>query len=126
MRIKSVSILRLASRMSFPVLNQYLSYGKIPIEYRHNRDGLRDFFSVNWVKLSDITNWDNMNLRSLSVRTNHVRLVDPEITFTTTTERLALVYYYKCKEKDVHVPDFIVRDNNSGNIYLPQNIFVSI
>ena len=111
--------------MSLPILNEYLSYGKIPIAQRHTRDGLRAYFSPNWVKLTDIPNYNTVDLRNVSVRTDHVRLIDPEITFTTTTERIALYYYYKCKGKDIRVPGFIVRDNNSGNIYLPQNCFVS-
>ena len=111
--------------MSLPFLNEYLSYGRIPIALRHNREGLRPYFSPNWLKLCDIPNYNNIDLRNVSVRTDHVRLTDPEITFTTTSERVALYYYYKCQGKEVHVPGFIVRDNNSGNIFLPQNCFIS-
>uniref|UniRef100_A0A914ZD64 Uncharacterized protein n=1 Tax=Panagrolaimus superbus TaxID=310955 RepID=A0A914ZD64_9BILA len=111
--------------MPLPHLNEYLSYGKIPILYRHNREGLRAYYSPNWVKLSEIHNYDNLDLRSVYVRTDHVRLVDPELTFTTTTERISLYFYYKCKGKEVHIPGFIVRDNNNGNIYLPQNCYIS-
>ena len=111
--------------MSLPILDKYLCYGRIPLNYRHQRDGLRDFYCTNWTKLCDIDNWATIDLRSLSVRTNHVRLTDAEIVFTTNTERAALIKYYNTKDKQVHVPGFIVRDNHSGNIYLPQDCYVS-
>uniref|UniRef100_A0A914Y9N1 Uncharacterized protein n=1 Tax=Panagrolaimus superbus TaxID=310955 RepID=A0A914Y9N1_9BILA len=94
------------------------------MNYCHQREGLREYHCANWVKLCDIGNWNMIDLRSLSVWTNHVKLIDPEITFTTNVEELSLIHYYQVKGRQVSVPKFIIRDNNSGNIYLPQDCFV--
>ena len=105
-------------------LNSYLSYGRIPDNQRHQRVGTRVIDIKYWIKLTQVPNWACLDLKHMSVRTDFVRLVDPEICFTTNTERSALYEYYNKRNRTVVIPQFIVRDNNHGNIYLPQDISI--
>uniref|UniRef100_A0A914QJW7 Uncharacterized protein n=1 Tax=Panagrolaimus davidi TaxID=227884 RepID=A0A914QJW7_9BILA len=105
-------------------LNQYLSYGRIPEYQRHQRIGTRTYQTTYWTRLTQIPNWGWIDLRGMSVRTDFVRLVDAEICFTTNIERNALEEYYSKRGRKVAVPQFIVHDNNSGNVYLPQDILI--
>uniref|UniRef100_A0A914QI61 Uncharacterized protein n=1 Tax=Panagrolaimus davidi TaxID=227884 RepID=A0A914QI61_9BILA len=105
-------------------LNQYLSYGRIPDNQRHQRIGTNTFQTNYWTRLTQIPNWVWIDLRGTSVRTDFVRLVDPEICFTTNFERNAMEEYYAKRGRKVIVPQFIVRDNHTGNIYLPQDVLI--
>uniref|UniRef100_A0A914QTG8 DNA-directed DNA polymerase n=1 Tax=Panagrolaimus davidi TaxID=227884 RepID=A0A914QTG8_9BILA len=103
-------------------LNHYLSYGRVPDNQRHQRIGTTTFKCNYWMRLTHVPNWAWIDLRGMSCRTDFVRLVDPEICFTTNIERSALYHYYSKRGRTVVIPQFIVRDNNSGNLYLPQDV----
>uniref|UniRef100_A0AC34GJI7 Uncharacterized protein n=1 Tax=Panagrolaimus sp. ES5 TaxID=591445 RepID=A0AC34GJI7_9BILA len=105
-------------------LNNYLSYGRIPENQRHQRVGTRAIEIRYWMKLTQVPNWALLDLKHMSTRTDFVRLVDPEICFTTNAERSAMQEYYYNRGRTVIIPQFIVRDNNNGNIYLPQDISI--
>uniref|UniRef100_A0AC34G730 Uncharacterized protein n=1 Tax=Panagrolaimus sp. ES5 TaxID=591445 RepID=A0AC34G730_9BILA len=105
-----------------PFYSHHLNFQKIPIEFCHQRTGLYKYYNSKWERLTDISNWENIDLEGAFVKTQHGRLVDPEIIELTNQERNAVIAYYAKKGRNVTLcSNFIVRDNQCGSVILPQD-----
>ena len=109
--------------MSIPLLDEeHLNYKKIPMEFRHQRSGLHKIYNNRWEKLDFIPDWENIDLNGTFVQTKQSKLIDPEIIELTQAEKNAVIRYFVSKDRDISLcSSFVVRDNWSGYIYLPQD-----
>jgi len=111
--------------MAFPKFDKNLSYAKIPTEYCHRREGLRNNISHEWEKIVYISDWENLNLQDSFVRSDRIRLIDPEIVHLSETERLSVIEYYTNNKKKLeNFGSYIIRDNHNGKVFLPQDCYV--
>uniref|UniRef100_A0A914QVA7 Uncharacterized protein n=1 Tax=Panagrolaimus davidi TaxID=227884 RepID=A0A914QVA7_9BILA len=108
--------------MAFPTLNEYLNYGKIPLLYLHRREGLHKYYNDDWEELTFIPDWENLDLNGTFVQTTNTKLIDPEIVLLTRIEKKAVIDYYQRKGRNLTLcSSYIVRDNHSGSVFLPQD-----
>lgn len=108
----------------FPVLTPTLTFMSIPMELRHKRMGLCHSYNGGYEKMKSMWDWKFLDMRGASVRTNSVKLVDPEVVKITPAEQLRVDHYYKSIGRVLKkIPKYVIRDNDNGNIYLAQDCY---